>query len=422
MACVWCSTVNEKAIEVDDMRDRNMVEQEPVGQIPPEEIKESPKELERPPPSPPREADVEAPLPPVQEPPMLAAVKEPENEGADESKPQSCLAKIVSGILQQNESKVTLPHWCYRPLPQVCCAGSCSALFICMGIFMLSTAGGMWEVKPISYKHGDTYKEFTIDTAFDKEVWFYYELPGVFANRKQIVENKDPDIMYTMMSRVACFSAETQADLWRRGCSRATAGGPLTCPEDPDFAALINAVPSKEDFAPCGLVGLAMFIDEYDLQKWDSGTNTWTSIAIDQSQIALKNERGPDAKVWKKLTYDATGNILIGSDTKKRSWVRPGNFLEHFKVWYRVPASPHVRNLWGRIPGLQVGKYRVNFNKNSAIWTKQWGLQEKRVVLAGQNTFGNKGAVTFLGSVCLVCGIVEGLMLLVFVALFVMKK
>merc|ERR1712241_310078 len=85
--------------------------------------------------------------------------------------------------------------------------------------------------------------------------------------------------------------------------------------------------------------------------------------------------------------------------------------FEHFKVWYRPHPSPRVRNLWGRIKGpLTTGNYKVQFTSNSAIFTQQWGLKEKRIVFAGEHMLGSKGACQVIGTVAAILGLMELLM------------
>jgi hypothetical protein len=263
----------------------------------------------------------------------------------------------------------------------------------------------MIEFDPISYVGSDTQKEFTVDTQIDDSVLVYYDLPEMLANRKYIVENKDPDIISVFFSRVKCIDAETQAALWRRSCDvkGRAAGTPLVCSQDAPFAALINAAGSPETFKPCGLLALSTFLDEYRFEKYENGN--WTPVAVSEDDVALPAETGIDSKVYGKKILLENGALTIKGE---RSWLTPGPMFEHFKVWYRPPASPHVRNLWGRIKGpFTTGRYRVTFTNNSPIFTDQWGLKEKRVILAGEHSLGSKGACKVLGGVAIAFGVLE---------------
>jgi len=307
---------------------------------------------------------------------------------------------------QQAEPNVLLPLWCFRPRGQGACALVAAALFIVIGGGLLSASAAIDEIDPIAYVGGDAEKEFTVDKQIDGDILVYYELPGMLANRKYIVENKDPDITNTMLGRVKCLDAADQESLWRRTCdvdTRAAKGSPLVCSQDPPFAALINAVGSTEAFKPCGLLALSMFLDEYRFEKHENGN--WIPVSVSEDDVALPQESGINSEVYgSKIVLDSGALKIDGA----RSWLTPGPLFEHFKVWYRPPASPNVRNLWGKMKGpLTPGKYRVMFTTNSPIFTDQWGIKEKRVVLTGKHSLGSKGACKVLGGIALALGFME---------------
>jgi len=285
------------------------------------------------------------------------------------------------------------------------CAILVAVLFITIGSALLSASASMLVVG-VRYLGGDVQKEFSVTSQIDGDVLVYYELPGMLANRKYLIENKDPDIINTMMSRVKCLDAETQASLWRRTCDvskRASHNGPLECAQDERFAALINGLGSTEVFKPCGLLALSAFLDEYRFEKLEN--STWTLIPVSEEDIALPSEAGINSKAYgSKIVLDS-GDLYIKGE---KSWLRPGAMFEHFKVWYRPPASPHVRNLWGRIKGpLKTGRYRVQFTSNSPLFTQQWGLKEKGIILTEESMLGSKGACETLGGVFMALGVLE---------------
>jgi len=339
------------------------------------------------------------------------------NEASQQGKCRRCMSKTLWGLLQQEEAHSLLPLWLFAAKSQAVCAVLTSVLFILMGASLLSISSAMIEVEPISYSASDIEKEFSIDTQINRDVLVYYDLPGMWANRKQIVENKDPEITRTLMGEVKCIDAENQDALWRRGCDvekRQKEGGKLRCPHDIPFEDLMNNIGDTQTFKPCGLMALTMFLDEFQFARLENGGwGDWINVSEDD--IALPGEVGSNSKVYGPfIVPDNKGGFTVGEE-KKKSWLKAGSFFEHFKVWYRPPAAPHVRNLWGRIKGpLPAGRYKVNFRKNSAIWTEKWGLQEKRVVLAGEHPFGSKGAAKCLGVFSIILGSLEVLMATVF--------
>merc|ERR1712146_327317 len=85
------------------------------------------------------------------------------------------------------------------------------------------------------------------------------------------------------------------------------------------------------------------------------------------------------------------------------SWVpNRDHLMEHFKVWYRTPASTVMRNLWAKIPGgLPKGSYTLGVPVNAEIWGKQWAVT-KRVVISTTSSVGGKH--NFLPTIYIVAG------------------
>lgn len=267
---------------------------------------------------------------------------------------------------------------------------------ICMilGIILLVSPSASVE-KVIRYDAGTTEHIFTLEEDMPNKVLLWYELPGMHVNQKRFIESRDGGIAGGFPGiRYSCDSAETMQQVrWRR-------------PGDDAFYALIGNS-SNSSFRPCGLVALAMFTDEYELETMDG-----VKVRLDQSDLALPGE---DAIYDRSISADAHGLLVKG----ERSWLRSGppqHLFEHFKVWYRTPAAPFVRNLWAVVPdGLPKGQYRLRFLTNSAVWTGAWQVSEKRVVIGEAHPLGSVGARTFLGKVFLTFGIAEIFMALVFV-------
>merc|ERR1712130_366066 len=121
-----------------------------------------------------------------------------------------------------------------------------------------------------------------------------------------------------------------------------------------------------------------------------------------EDKISLDDE---DTFWEKRLPIDGEKTKVKRHD--KNGWVLDGNFYEHFKVWYRVPASPHVRQLWAVIDdGLKEGEYTVGIPYQSSVWTENWKVPHKKVSVAKVGTFGSSGACGFLGIVCIIFAVI----------------
>lgn len=269
------------------------------------------------------------------------------------------------------------------------------------GAGLLYRASKIYEVI-VPYKSSDTQLLFTVEKDIGPTALVYYELPGVNMNRKDFIESKDSRAYTTLLNKVVCLRSEDRdSALSRRGNF------------DADFKKRINAV-SGSDFAPCGLVALSMFTDNftfYSVSSSDPGNlSLWEQLIADESDIALP----ADAKAFDKKISNSGGTLMVGSIP---SWISPGVFYEHWKVWYRTPPAPHVRNLWAVIKGgLPRGQYAVEFELNSPIW-EEWGVPVKNIVIAAPDTLGNRGAMSILGGICIGVGTLEFIASLLFAGL-----
>ncbi|CAE8634008.1 unnamed protein product, partial [Polarella glacialis] len=299
-----------------------------------------------------------------------------------------------------NDPVLKLPFYWYRPRCQLGCAVLVGAMCAIAGVLLLVQSGQMQEVT-ILYKAGESSKEFTIDKEFSDDVYLYYELPGLNLNRKDFVESKDKNVATTVVSPVTCLDSDSRSWAnWRR------AG-------DTAFLARIAAV-AGTGLAPCGLVGISMFTDEFTFDK-KTPSSTWGRVEADETEVALPG----DATAYSKKVQAKGGKLVING---QESWISTGSFYEHWKVWYRTPASSTVRNLWAVVKGgLKTGTYRVNFVENSPIW-ETWGVPEKRLVIAGKHALGSQGAMRALGGTCLAVAGLELLAFLVFCSCLVLRK
>lgn len=315
-----------------------------------------------------------------QDPPEQTVQKE-----NDDTKKLNRLMRWWHQFAQQPPSKNQVPLHMYRRRGQAAIAGCCSISSFILGLLLLSTAFSVFE-KSISYVAGDVKKEFVIESDVAGPLYLSYVLPGLKTNQKGFIESKSKFLLASMVSPYKCDPVDTVEQVRLRR-------------KDTEFTSLFTGVDGAQEFRPCGLAAMAMFTDTYTLHRIVDGAAP-ESISLDQSSVALPKDE--DIYKDKVVVDEAAGTVKV-EDTL--SWLKPAMW-EHFKVWYRQPASPTVRNLWAEIAGpLKAGKYELRFPVNSAIWTNEWQVPEKKVLISQANTLGSPGACTFLGAVCLtICG------------------
>eukprot|EP00440_Ansanella_granifera_P014961 gb/GFBE01016262.1/.p1 GENE.gb/GFBE01016262.1/~~gb/GFBE01016262.1/.p1 ORF type:complete len:416 (+),score=49.39 gb/GFBE01016262.1/:1-1248(+) len=293
-----------------------------------------------------------------------------------------CFWTRLHRLAQQKDPLPSLPSWQYRANPQAVCAGLMFVFFLAMLIALRLTADAIHAEVVVPYKAADGQsKQFTLDKDLRGDVWVYYHLPDVNMNRKEFVESKDTRAVTTFLGFNTCDNADDRnwAEL-RRG-------------SDVNFSARINSV-SGTNVTPCGLVALSFFTDRYRFSR-QLTDGTWDDIAIDSSNVALPADATNYAR---KVSIDSTGQFEMSGD---KSWLTEADY-EHWKVWYRTPASPGVRNLYAVIKGgLPKGSYKVDFLENSGIW-ETWGLTEKRIIFAEKHDLGSRGAVESLFVICVI--------------------
>eukprot|EP00931_Biecheleriopsis_adriatica_P029336 TRINITY_DN17432_c0_g1_i1.p1 TRINITY_DN17432_c0_g1~~TRINITY_DN17432_c0_g1_i1.p1 ORF type:complete len:399 (+),score=75.58 TRINITY_DN17432_c0_g1_i1:45-1241(+) len=305
------------------------------------------------------------------------------------------LRRLVSYHSQQPESKFRLPLRYYTAFCQSTCALAVALCLVILGSLLISQSASAYEAVVV-YKAGDTEKVFSIEQDIEGDVLVYYQMHDVILNHKGFVQSKDKRAVRTFLSSVTCEGAESREIAQSRR------------PEDINFLNRIAAVPGT-DFAPCGFVALTMFTDEFAFFR-EGESGSWEAIAADESDVALP----ADKQAYEKIT-ESSGKLRLGD---VESWLTPGVFFEHWKVWYRTPGSPTVRNLWAVIKGgLKKGKYKVNLVENSPTW-EGWGVSEKHVVLSSKpSSLGNKGASMTLGIFCLLLAGIEAVAFVTFASL-----
>eukprot|EP00931_Biecheleriopsis_adriatica_P029337 TRINITY_DN17432_c0_g2_i1.p1 TRINITY_DN17432_c0_g2~~TRINITY_DN17432_c0_g2_i1.p1 ORF type:complete len:405 (+),score=75.38 TRINITY_DN17432_c0_g2_i1:121-1335(+) len=302
------------------------------------------------------------------------------------------LRRLVSYHSQQPESEFRMPLRYYTAFCQSLCALAVTLCLVLLGSLFILQSAYTYEAV-VLYKAGDTEKVFVIEQDIEGDVLVYYQMHDAILNHKVFVQSKDKRVVRTFLSSVTCEGAESRDIAQSRR------------PGDTKFLNRIAAVPGT-DFAPCGFVALTMFTDEFAFfREVESGT--WEAIAADESDVALP----ADKQAYKDIT-ESSGKLKMGGVD---SWLTPGTFFEHWKVWHRTPASPIVRNLWAVIKGgLKKGKYKVHFVENSPTW-ESWGVREKHLVLSSKpSSLGNKGASMTLAIFCLMFAGIEGVFFVTF--------
>lgn len=325
-----------------------------------------------------------------------ADARSPTDKTGTTAEPATRCGRFLDSILQQPEATNLFPLWFYRaPCMMVTMIIISGVLFVIGGI-LITQAAKVAEVK-VGYKHTDTILTFTLAKDIPGPVLVQYELPQVNMNNKRFVENQDKRIVNSILNNPTCAdAADVQSVTWRR--------------QDPEFTNLLI----NNSLAPCGLVSMSMFLDEYQFFQSDgSSPPKWKLLTANENNIYLPMDAG---NYEKQLTVNATsGQVYVNGEL---SWLKSGTFLNHWKVWQRVPASPHIRNLWATIDGgMTAGDYMVNVTKNSPSWTTVWGVPEKRLILCGSHSLGSPGAMQYLGGICLAGGVLEVVMFLSFGAM-----
>mmetsp|Transcript_115127 Transcript_115127/g.203188 ORF Transcript_115127/g.203188 Transcript_115127/m.203188 type:complete len:384 (-) Transcript_115127:61-1212(-) len=329
---------------------------------------------------------------------MTAATDYPED--APEKGPPPGRLKRHWRLLAQQEVRPSRGPllWYSRPA-QAVCGGCCAALFILIAIVLLSAS-----VSEVVVPYGaDMEKEFDVPKDLKGPVHVSYEMPNVLLNHKNAVQGKDRFLWRPpIINDYTCYEAESLQDAqWRR--------------TEVKFQEILsgNDSPSLPNlFRPCGLVAIAMFVDDFKLERSDG-----TEVKIEETEITLpKDDEIYEKKILPIEGKTATSPLPHYTIDGHNSWLRMGAPYEHFKVWYRTSAAPIARNFWGRIPGdLQAGKYKLKFEVNSPVWKTSWGVEEKRIIFSESNTFGNGGACKVLGIFSVIIGVCEALVAIAFV-------
>merc|ERR1719460_1546982 len=105
----------------------------------------------------------------------------------------------------------------------------------------------------------------------------------------------------------------------------------------------------QEGGSKCG------FINPYTVDDYVEVPLNASAIALPADMEIFSKHLLPSENSDVEFQVKGEGDIL------QDSWLRGGDWMQHFMVWMRSPASPLVRNLWARIEdGLPRGLYVLN--------------------------------------------------------------
>jgi len=312
-------------------------------------------------------------------------------------------------LVQQERVSSNRPLWFYQKSTQWKLAGFCSIIFFAMGFFMLTTAGKLIEVT-LSYNASSVFTRFVVESDLQAPALMWYQLPHINLNNKLIVSSKDDILFSSTFIPYKCDGAETRDEMmYRRGYA------------DPEFANMTKR--SGNIFSPCGLMAAAMFTDRYALYSCPSTTTDPAdcvgdaSLRIYLNQSAVAHEA--DKVIFeKRIDMKPDGSIdIVGSKETRKSWLRADNLM-HFQVWSRPPPAMHVRNLWAVLDdGLAAGSYVLHYEHNSPIWTENYDIPEKTIILAEGSYFGSRNACYMVGVSGICIALVELVMMCLLVAI-----
>jgi len=316
---------------------------------------------------------------------------------ADDPKERTLRNRVKNAVYQQHFPRSTVPFWLYNQSTQWKVASCCAAIFGVLGALLLIAASGTVEVV-IPYTATDSSLNVDIPNALSGEVLIWYDVPDVRINDANFVKSKEKYLFDNTFNKKNCDDTKKIGDiLWRR--QETCIAGSSSCF---DFLGNISGASTSAElstmpFRPCGLSAIAMFLDEFRL--FSKIADVRTEVLMDETDLSYP----ADEKYYSKIQRN--GDVFTIEE--ERTWLTPGNY-DHWKVWNRSPASPRVRNLWARkAGGLAAGQYTLEITKNSPIWTAQWAVSEKRLVLSEASTLGSKGSSHVLGVLCIVIGAVE---------------
>ncbi|XP_044144599.1 cell cycle control protein 50A [Bufo gargarizans] len=233
---------------------------------------------------------------------------------------------------------------------------------------------------------------FTLDNAFEGNVYMYYGLSNFYQNHRRYVKSRD--------------------DSQLNGDSNSLTNPSKEC--DP------YRVNQNKPIAPCGAIANSMFNDSFSLYQIKNGTEI--EIPLAKKGLAWWTDKNVKFR-------NPTGNLsdALKDTTKPINWRKPvyeldpndpennGFINEDFIVWMRTAALPTFRKLYRLIEkgessfaALAPGNYSLHIEYNYPVLSFDG---RKRMILSTISWMGGKNpflgiAYITVGSICFFLGVV----------------
>lgn len=253
----------------------------------------------------------------------------------------------------------------------------CGILLIVLGIFVILASESVIEYskryddldncKP--QKGLDCQVEFHVTEHMEGDVFLYYQINNMYQNHRKYSKSLNPkQLKGTDLNK---NDIESTCD-------------PILEVKNLHRDIFVNL--SRTAVAnPCGLVAKSYFNDTFSLYEKDTNK----TVKIHENDIAFPRDKDDKFK--------------NSSDVDGKRWTDVKNgkkYLEHFIVWNSIAATKNFRKLWGRINGLDKGRYVMKIN---SLYDVDDFDGEKHVVLSTLSALGGK--MPYLGILCVFVGV-----------------
>ncbi|OMJ69616.1 hypothetical protein SteCoe_32615 [Stentor coeruleus] len=249
---------------------------------------------------------------------------------------------------------------------------SCGMLLIILGILLILASESVIEYSK-RYDDLDSCKprkgldceiEFHITEHMKGDVFLYYQINNMYQNHRKYSKSLNPKQLKG--SDLSKDDIESTCD-------------PVLEIKNLHRDIMVNL--SRTDVAnPCGLVAKSYFNDTFSLYQKDSNK----TVKIHENDIAFPR--------------DKDDKFRNSSDVDKKRWTDVTD--EHFIVWNSIAVTKNFRKLWGRINGLDKGRYIMKIN---SLYDVSDFNGEKHVVLTTLSVLGGK--MPYLGILCIAIGV-----------------